>query len=77
MQDALGNVKVGITNGVDYRTRSVHNQIPHERRPVRLETLTKYVGADAAEYMAGYGAMAIEDQAARCRHEADLRERTR
>lgn len=41
---------------------------------VHRETLTKYVGADAAEYMAGAGTAAVEDQAARLRHEADMRE---
>ena len=44
---------------------------------VHRDTLAKYVGADAAEYMAGYGAMAVEDQAARCRHEADLQKSER
>ena len=51
--------------------------IPNNCCIVHRETLAKYVGADAAEYMAGYGTMAVEDQAARCRHEADLCEQRR
>ena len=49
--------------------------IPAECCIVHRKTLEKYVGADAAEYMAGYGATAVADQAARLRHEVERRER--
>ena len=48
--------------------------VPPQCCIVHRETLKKYVGADAAEYMAGAGAAAVEDQADRLRHEADMRE---
>lgn len=51
--------------------------VPSECCIVHRETLKKYVGADAAEYMAGHGQAAVESQAARLRHEADLRDRRR
>lgn len=42
---------------------------------VHWETLKKYVGADAAEYMAMHGSNAVENQAARVRYEREHKER--
>lgn len=42
---------------------------------VQRDMLTKYLGADAAEALAGYGAVAVDNHAARHRHEAEDRER--
>lgn len=43
--------------------------IPDQCCIVHRETLRKYVGADAAEYMASGGTVTVADQAARLRHE--------
>ena len=48
--------------------------LPAECCIVHRETLKKYVGSDAAEYMAGYGANAVAYQAARLQHEIEMRE---
>ena len=49
--------------------------LPAECCIVHRETLKKYVGNDAAEYMAAHGANAVTNQAARLLYEAELRER--
>src|SRR5262249_50453234 len=48
--------------------------IPVECCIVHRETLKKYLGADAAEYLAAHGAHAVETKAARLRYEAEQRE---
>jgi hypothetical protein len=49
--------------------------IPQECCIVHRETLKKYVGADAAEYMESHGANAVANQAARLLYEEQERER--
>lgn len=49
--------------------------LPQECCIVHRETLKKYVGADATEYMESHGANAVAEQAARVLHEMEARER--
>lgn len=49
--------------------------IPAECCIVHRETLKKYVGADATEYMAMHGANAVSNQAARVRFEREHKDR--
>ena len=49
--------------------------LPQECCIVRRDMLAKYVGADAVEALASYGANAVDNQAARLRHEFEERER--
>lgn len=51
--------------------------LPAECVIVHRETLKKYVGKDATEYMAGYGAIAVAEKAARLYHEAEQKRRER
>jgi hypothetical protein len=51
--------------------------LPQECCIVHRETLKKYVGADAAEYMESHAANAVANQAARLLHEYEERERQR
>jgi hypothetical protein len=49
--------------------------LPPECCIVHRETLKKYVGADATEYMESHGANAVATQAARVLYEMEARER--
>jgi hypothetical protein len=49
--------------------------LPQECCIVHRETLKKYVGADATEYMESHGANAVASHAARVLHEMEARER--
>ena len=49
--------------------------LPQECCIVRRDMLAKYVGADAVEALASYGANAVDNQAARLRHFVNQKDR--
>lgn len=67
--------ETAILNAIKMHPELWAEAVPSECCIVHRETLKKYIGADAAEYLAHHGVAAVAAQAARLLHETDETER--